>query len=142
MSDRAVRGHPVWDEIAPEITPHEFRNPYEMSVDALRRLSRVRRASKVPFRFVSDYRAPSYNEQVGGASGSAHTARPCHAVDLRVQNSYERFQIVKHALAAGYRRIGIYPPTDWQRQQYGKNSGSVHLDDSQYHPQDVIWVSV
>lgn len=142
MSEYAVKGHPVWGEIAPEITPRDFRNPYEMSVETLRRLSRVRRASGVPFRIVSDYRSPGANAKAGGAKGSAHMTSPCRGVDLRVNGSRERFLIVTHALREGFRRIGIYPPTAWQARVFGKNSGSVHLDDSPDHPQDVIWVSV
>src|SRR5690606_32379317 len=114
---------------------------YEMNVETLRRLSKVRRACDVPFRIVSDYRSPGRNKSAGGATRSAHMDSPCHAVDLRVHGSGERFRIVEHAIAAGFRRIGIYQPTSWQARMLGKNAGSVHLDDSPTHPQGVMWVS-
>jgi hypothetical protein len=144
MSDnsRAHETHTVWSDIAPEITPRDFRFPHQMRVGTLKRLSRVRRKCKVPFRFVSDHRPPERNAAVGGATGSAHMGVPCCAVDLRVQSSVERFAIVRAALEEGFARIGIYPPTESQRAQWGKNSGSVHLDDSPTHAPSVMWVSV
>jgi uncharacterized protein YcbK (DUF882 family) len=138
---RAHPTHPVWQEIAPEITPGELRHPYRMNVSTLRRLSRVRRRSGVPFRFVSDYRTPVSNAAAGGATDSAHMDDPGCAVDLRILSSRERFRLLTAALAEGYTRIGCYPPTDHQRRTWGKNSGSVHLDDSPTRPQEVIWVS-
>ena len=139
---KAYANHGVWGLIAPVITPAEFNHPYEMHVETLLRLHRVRRRSGVPFRFVSDHRPPDRNAAAGGAKGSAHMTNPCRAVDLRVQTSAERFAIVEAALAEGFRRIGIYSPTAHQKQFYGKNAGSVHLDDSPTHVQRVMWVSV
>ena len=138
---RAYQNHEVWAEIAPEITPGEFNFPYHMNVGTLLRLSRARRRSRIPFRFVSDHRPSSANSTAGGARRSAHMGTPTHAVDLRVQNSRERFKIVEAALAEGFTRIGIYPPTAFQRQIWGKNAGSVHLDDSPVHTRQVMWVS-
>jgi hypothetical protein len=140
--ERAVVGHSVWREIAPEITPSDFREPHRMNVGTLRRLSRVRRRAGVPFRIVSDHRPPERNAAAGGATGSAHMGDPCCAVDLRVQSAAERFAVVAAALAEGFVRIGVYPPTESQRVQWGKNSGSVHLDDSPLHASRVMWVSV
>lgn len=137
----AYPGHPVWAEIAPEITPRELNFPYLMDPDFLRSLSRIRRASGVPFRFVSDHRPPDRNAAAGGVSGSAHTDDPCRAVDLRVTGSRERFLILRAAIMEGITRIGIYPPTAYQRRTWGKNSGSVHLDASSGRPSEVAWVS-
>jgi len=139
--DYAHATHPVWGEIAPELTPADFNHPYKMHPGFLRRLSRVRRAARVPFRVVSDHRPPTANAAAGGARGSAHMGDPCRAVDLRVQSSRERWAIVAAAIAEGIRRIGVYPPTDYQRSQWGKNAGSLHLDDSPTHPARVMWVS-
>jgi hypothetical protein len=133
----ATEDHPVWSEIAPELTPRDFRQPYLMDVHALRLFSRIRRRAGVPFRVVSDARQPGI-----GASRSAHADRPCRAIDVRAQSSRERYEIIKAALLEGVCRIGVYAPTAGQRRQWGKNSGSVHIDASAEHPADVIWVSV
>lgn len=139
--DTAHPGHAVWTEISPEITPGELNYPYMMDPDFLRRLSRIRRASGVPFRFVSDHRPPARNAAAGGVTGSAHTEDPCAAVDIRLHNSAERYAVLRAAITEGIQRIGIYPPTTDQRKAWGKNSGSLHLDDSPSKPRLVAWVS-
>lgn len=138
MSALATPDHPVWREIAPQLAPRDFRHPGMMDVDFLRLLSRVRRDAAVPFRIVSDYRTPEGNP---GASASAHLDLPCRAVDLRVLTNHERWAVVRAAIAAGITRLGIYAPTASQIAQYGKASGSVHLDASTTNPQDRIWMS-
>jgi hypothetical protein len=168
MSTFAHLNDRVWSEIAPELKPGEFKEPEQMDTDFLRRLSKMRRAAKAPFRIVSDARDP---EGSVGASVSAHKERPCKAVDLRVLNNAERFLLVREALAGeamavlreivasgvltgpilaraaaaakspGLARVGIYPPTAHQVATFGKGSGSVHLDASTVNPQDRIWMS-
>lgn len=141
VPERAVEGHPVWTEIAPELTPRDFRHPWEMCPAFLRRLSRARRACGVPFRVVSDYRPPDRNASAGGASQSAHLESPCRAVDLRVLDNHERYRVVTALLAEGFERLGVYAPTEWQRSQYGTASGSVHVDASPTNPSPRIWMS-
>jgi hypothetical protein len=140
MSTFAHLNHAVWGEIAPELTPKDFNEPEQMDVDFLRLLSRMRRDRDcgVPFRVVSDARDP---EGSVGSTQSAHKERPCKAVDLRALNNAERWKIVTTALAHGIRRIGIYPPTPGQIAQFGKGSGSVHVDASTVNAQDRIWMS-
>jgi len=132
----ALQSHPVWAEIAPEIVATEFHSPWSMDANTLRRLSRVRRASGVIFRFISDARVPDSGV---GVSDSAHNERPCTAVDLRVLNGRERYLILMAALKEGYERIGVYPPNADQIRMYGKSSGSIHLDDSDLLPRQVCW---
>lgn len=133
----AHAGHVVWREISPQFTRAEFRDPDSMAVEALRLLHRIRVRAGVPFRLVSDARTPATNP---GASKSAHLERPCTAIDLRVVNSAERFAIVRAAIQEGVIRIGVYPPTEYQRATWGKNAGSIHLDASTALPQNVMWV--
>lgn len=95
----ASPNHPVWAEVAPELTPRDFRYPYHMSVEFLRELSRARRRGNVPFRVVSDYREPSRNEAAGGASQSAHLELPCASVDLRAVSNEERYHLVLNLIA-------------------------------------------
>lgn len=138
MASFAVMNHAVWGEISPELIPAEFHAPEKMDVDFLRLMSKVRRAAKVPFRIVSDSRTPETNP---GAEQSAHLELPCKAIDLRVITNYERFAIIRAALALGVRRIGIYPATDGQKAEYGPAVGSLHLDSSTINPQDRLWTS-
>lgn len=117
--------HPVWTEIAPELVPSDFRNPYDMDVEFLRLLSAIRREAEVPMRIISDARDPDGNV---GATFSAHKKRPCRAVDIRVHNSYERARIIIAAVRHGVVRFGIYPGKE-------KDRGSVHID-AETHPEN------
>lgn len=131
-SELAKLKHAVWGEIAPELTPKDFRFPARMDVEFLRLLSRTRRRAGVPFRIVSDSRDPAANEAAGGAKASAHMEVPCAAVDLRVKNNFERARVVTAAVQEGFERIGIYPAHE-------DNSGSVHLDASTSKPRPRFW---
>lgn len=99
MSEVAVAEHEVWSETSPELMPHDFNYPYRMAPDFLRRLIRARRASRVPFRVVSDHRPPARNVAAGGAQTSAHMESPCRAVDLRVNTNEERYRLLLHLIA-------------------------------------------
>lgn len=151
MAELAVEQHPVWREIAPWITPGELRRPYDMDVGTLRRLHRARlrtcdltlefdgHGGGVPFRFVSDHRTAAANTAAGGAAASAHMERPCHAADLRVISSRERYIVVVALLEEGFHRIGIEEPTPWQREQWGGDAGTVHVDGSTTRPPAVMF---
>ena len=137
---KAHADHPVWQTVAPELTPRDFRHPHEMDADFLLLLSKARRLAGVPFRIVSDYRPPEQNAAAGGATKSAHMESPCRAVDLRVHNNEERFRIVDALRRVGLERIGIYVPTDWQRTTYGPAAGTIHVDDSRVNPRPRMWL--
>jgi uncharacterized protein YcbK (DUF882 family) len=128
----AVPDHPVWAEIAPELTPREFHEPAQMEVDFLRRLSAARRRAGVPFRITSDHRPPARNRAARGAEHSAHLEVPCRAVDLTVASNEERFRVVSALLAVGFRRIGVYPAAE-------DGSGALHVDASEVNPSPRIW---
>lgn len=150
--------------------PAEFNEPYEMDVAFLRRLWRLRQYAGVPLRPVSDVRPPDVNEEAGGATGSAHLVVPGIATDLQVRSNFERYRVLhaalvgdtadvlseivarvdlpadlrdraERALSDRFERVGIYPPTTWQRNTYGTGSGSVHLDMSDGHPHPRIWTA-
>lgn len=128
----ATLDHPVWKEIAPELKPEDFRFPGQMDVHFLRLLSSARRLAGVPFRIVSDARDPQRNRAAGGASKSAHMEEPCRAVDLHVENNFERSRVLTAAFLSGFRRVGIYPAKE-------DNSGSLHLDASSVNPSPRVW---
>lgn len=103
-------------------TEDEFNHPDKMSRELLARLDLARVQAGVPFTITSDYREPVDGKQ------SAHFLGK--AVDLRAHDGKTKFRIVKAALAAGFRRIGVYDK-------------HVHLDvatEEDGFPVDVIWV--
>lgn len=171
MTGFATADSPVWDEIASRFARHEFKRPDQIAERALLHLFQLRNRSGVPGRVVSDARDGNAGVSLRGGV-SAHDERPSTAFDLRVHSAQERYAVALHAFAGnamaaieeiasgratgdrarllairalqnpGYPRIGIYPPTDSQRLAYGKNSGSIHVDESTRLPQKVCWVSV
>lgn len=102
----------------------------DVSPDFLDRLTKAREMAGIPFRVASACRCPEHNIKVGGTSQSAHLTtdtHPCHAVDLIVRSSAERYTILLALLHAGFHRIGI-------------GSGTlIHVDDDPALPPDVIW---
>lgn len=72
-------------------------------------LDSSRHIAGVPFVLNSAVRTPDYNESVGGALLSSHTA-PCYCgVDISTPNGRNRDVIVKALKQAGFIRIIIYP---------------------------------
>lgn len=149
----------------------DFNYPDHMDPRFLANVIRPRRRSGVPFRVVSDYRPPERNAAAGGATKSAHMESPCAALDLRVLNNQERYYVVTNLLAyraldfiedllnsgsltpeqefraksvlevPGFQRLGIYVPTQSQQNNFGRASGTVHVDDSPHNPGPSIWMS-
>ena len=88
-------------------------------------LDSARKIASVPFIINSGIRTPDYNESVGGALKSSHTA-PCYcAVDIRtggIRRVEER--VLKGLKGAGFIRIIIYPrhihaDTDSSKSRWG-----------------------
>lgn len=94
--------------------PDEFENPESMSYQLLVMLDAVRAISGTPLVITSSVRGGSAEHSVG------------QAVDVRCHLSHDRFKIVKAALAAGFRRIGVY-------------DRHVHLGIARELGQDVMW---
>ena len=115
--------------------PSEFQAPHLMGLEFIRWLDTVRDRAGVPIHITSSYRTPEHNEEVGGASDSAHTDVPCNAVDIGERPtpsdphwSRARFAIIDTALALGCQRIGSYA------------DGSLHLDMTHdRRPSKVMW---
>lgn len=79
----------------------------------------------------SGARCPEHNARIGGDPDSAHLphheTHQCRAVDIRVSGGYERFELVRLALKAGFKRIG-------------PDNGFVHLDVAWDLPSPALFV--
>jgi uncharacterized protein YcbK (DUF882 family) len=101
-----------------------------MSQDFIKKLDEARGIAGVQFVINpkaggSAYRTPEHNEAVGGVKDSAHTKGL--AVDIRVQNSYERYRILMSLIKVGFNRIGIADTF-------------IHVDDDTTKDPEVIWM--
>lgn len=95
--------------------PGEFSEPGAMDEDFLVRLDEARHLAGIPFRLSSTYRA-----------GDPRSHGRGKAVDIAATESRDRFHIVRGALLAGFRRIGVY-------------DRHVHLDADPSLSPDVMW---
>lgn len=84
-----------------------------------------RHISGCPYRITSGLRTAQQNQKAGGVSDSSHLSGL--AVDLRANDSRERFFIIRGLIAAGFNRIGVY-------------DHHVHVDDDRSLDQDVMWL--
>ena len=93
------------------------------------KLDDLRAVCGFPFVVTSGYRCPEHNQSVSstGASGPHTTGR---AVDIRIDNSAMRFELLRRAIEGGFRRMGIAKTF-------------IHIDDlgeAQGFPEGVFWV--
>lgn len=96
-----------------------------MQPSFLAMLDQARERAGFPFVIQSGFRTLEHNKEVEGSEDSSHL-RGC-ASDVRARSSRERFAIVKAAIEAGFRRIGIA-------------KSFVHLDNDPTLPPNVIWL--
>lgn len=96
-------------------TADEFSAPESMRAGFLRKLDQAREIAGVPFKITSSFRDGDL-----GAHGRGY------AVDVRCRTSRARFHILRGAIEAGFRRIGVY-------------DRHIHLDDDPSLPDAVVW---
>jgi uncharacterized protein YcbK (DUF882 family) len=110
-------------------SPYEFVCPccghVKIDTDLIFKLEEIRKSLQRPIVITSAYRCERHNKEVGGKPDSAHLKGL--AVDIKVDNSRERFEIVTEALRKGFVRIGVAKTF-------------VHIDLDKSKPQKVIWV--
>jgi len=112
-------------------SPKEFDSPdapgsgLNMDLAFVAKLDELRDRCGFPFSVNSGYRTPAHNTKVSGVQHSAHTSG--HAADIRAESSGAKFQIIKHAIAMGFTRIGV-------------GATFVHVDDDETKPQEVVWL--
>jgi hypothetical protein len=88
-------------------------------------LDNARLMADVPFVITSGLRSKEKNKEMGGIENSAHLKGL--ACDIKCENSTQAFYIIKGAIVAGFKRIGI-----------GK--GHIHLDIDKEKPQNVLFI--
>lgn len=96
----------------------------QMDESFLRTLDQVREYAGIPLVLNCAYRSVAWDKAKGRSGNSAHTRGK--AVDIRCNASVTRWKIVRAAIDAGVRRIGI-----------GENF--IHLDTDGTLPQCVMW---
>jgi len=69
------------------------------------KLEFARHEAQIPFVVNSGSRCPKHNEEEGGTKTSDHLSG--EGADIRVTGSWERYKVVKAAIQAGIRRIGV-----------------------------------
>ena len=89
------------------------------------KLNRAREIADIPFILNSAFRCEFHNKDVGGSCTSSHLVG-C-AVDIRCDNSHDRYLILNALIQVGFNRIGIAKTF-------------IHVDDDLTKPSGVIWV--
>lgn len=79
----------------------------EISPRLVETLQGIRDAVRRPIRLSSAWRCVTHNQAVGGAEGSEHLGGT--AADIVCETPEDRYQLVMAAMAAGVRRIKLYP---------------------------------
>lgn len=97
---------PDWDH-ARYFKPSEVLNPYSMSADLLAMLEDMRMLYTLPIIITGSWR----ELKIGKERSSAHEVNSdgvWEGVDLRCNNSRDRYAMKKAAYRAGFVRIGTY----------------------------------
>jgi len=77
----------------------------KMQPSTLDMLDKARELARVPFTINSSWRSEARNIAVKGSKNSSHLRG--YAVDIKCNNSIDRFKIIEALTKAGYTRIGI-----------------------------------
>lgn len=96
-----------------------------LDIKLLTLLDNARTMADIPFIITSGKRDPAKNAEVGGVNNSSHIKGL--ACDIACENSSQAFFIIRGAIVAGFKRIGI-----------GK--GHIHLDIDPNKVQNVLFV--
>jgi zinc D-Ala-D-Ala carboxypeptidase len=102
----------------------------QISDNALYMFDRIRELYNKPMIVTSGCRCLAHNLKVGGSKSSAHVPDKrglCYALDIKCENSVDRFRLIKIALSLGCVRIGVAKTF-------------VHLDFAPELSQNVFWV--
>lgn len=96
-----------------------------MDSTLLKMLDKARELANIPFIINSGYRTSFHNKKVGGVRDSSHLEGL--AVDIKADNSKDRFLIICALLQVGFTRIGI-------------KGSSIHCDIDSQKDAMVVWL--
>ena len=96
----------------------------DMNQDFMNKLDKLRELSGIPLVINSAFRTIQYEKSKGRNGTSAHVSGV--AIDIRCNDSQNRFKVLEGALKLGFRRIGVA-------------NSFIHVDISKKHAQNVIW---
>ena len=96
----------------------------EMDEKFMKKLDIARQIAKIPFIATSGFRSQIWEQEQGRDGTSSHTKGL--AIDLKAQDSINRYKLINSLLSVGLNRIGI-----------GKNF--IHVDIDKDKPSNVIW---
>jgi uncharacterized protein YcbK (DUF882 family) len=98
-----------------------------MHQDLLELLDEIRAIYGKPIVITSGYRTPEHNASLGKNASKNSSHLKGLAVDIAIENSNQRYEIIRIAMLLGIKRIGT-----------GK--GFVHIDIDASKPSNVNWV--
>ena len=96
----------------------------DMNQEFMNKLDKLRELSGIPLVINSAFRSVQYEKSKGRNGTSSHVLGV--AVDIRCNDSRNRFKVLEGALKLGFRRIGVA-------------KSFIHLDISKRHAKNVIW---
>lgn len=96
----------------------------DMDSEFMELLDKLRETAGIPLVINCAYRSKEWDKKKGRSGNSAHTKGV--AVDIRCNDSSNRFKIIKAAVELGIPRIGI-------------DGSFIHIDNDPTLPQNVIW---
>lgn len=96
----------------------------DMDSEFMELLDKLRETAGIPLVINCAYRSKEWDKKKGRSGNSAHTKGV--AVDIRCNDSSNRFKIIKAAVELRIPRIGI-------------DSSFIHIDNDPTLPQNVIW---
>jgi hypothetical protein len=126
-----------WKDSSPYLKPHEFDSPDKpgsgednMNMKFIAKLYKARIKAGIPFVISSGYRTPERNEILKKRGYKVSNNSPHlrgNASDIKIENSFQRFIILKALFDVGFKRLGF-------------GDGFIHCDcETKDKAQEVCW---
>lgn len=97
----------------------------DMDQDFMNKLDQLREEAGIPLVLNCAYRSPAWEKSKGRSGSGDHPQRK--AVDIRCNDSANRYKILRAAFKLGFKRIGIA-------------NGFIHVGTGSNLPNDVVWM--
>lgn len=125
----SIRKRFSWTGYKMPVKPNFFSEQEVAGLDfeLVAMLDWARGRAGIPFIITSGKRTQKENIAAGGVDASSHLKGL--AVDLKCDNSPDRYHMIQALLLAGFKRIGVY-------------NAHIHCDRDTTLPQEVVWTGV